>query len=339
MHDWYKNHLSDFCTERTQQALHENNILLPPEKRHKENRVIDVPIVKVENIGEHMAVDEKYINGEFYTLLTNGKTGKIALMASTTKTSLLSQAMRKFGEKLFEVKILTRDLAVNYDWFGRENFMNAAQVADKFHVLKHAFEALQDMRIYYRQKLLSQKREAFEQFKLAKKQNPKLTFEYPETKLSNKETFMQLLARSQYLLYKKSDQWSFSQQQRAKLLFTHYPTIKIAYELICDFRAWYAADNIANLEASREIRMIAREEQKTKLLQWFKQVEKVDITELQNFKSMIERNIGAILNYFYTGATNAIAEANNSIIQNFLNTNRGAKNLDFFYFRVSQFLA
>jgi transposase len=74
-------------------------------------------------------------------------------------------------------------------------------------------------------------------------------------------------------------------------------------------------------------------------MEWFKQVEKADITEMQNFKSMIERNMGAILNYFYTGATNAIAEANNSIIQHFLNTNKGAKNLDFFYFRLSQFLA
>jgi transposase len=167
--------------------------------------------------------------------------------------------MSKFGEKKFEVKILTRDMASNYDWFGRENFMNAAQVADKFHVLRHAFEALQDIRIYYRQSLLTQKREAFEIFKRAKKQNPKLIFEYPESKLSNKETRMQLLARSQYLLYKKSDQWSFSQQQRAKLLFKHYPDLKTAYELICDFRAWYAVDNVADQQASREAKLNALE--------------------------------------------------------------------------------
>jgi transposase len=78
---------------------------------------------------------------------------------------------------------------------------------------------------------------------------------------------------------------------------------------------------------------------KTKLIQWINLVEKTDITELVNFKSLVERHMGHILNYFYTGATNAIAESNNSIIQQFLNNNRGAKNLDFFYFRLSQFLS
>ena len=121
--------MSSFTSKRVQQSLHENDIPLPPQQTGKDKIKIDVPILKPENIGEHMSVDEKYINGEFYTLLTNGQTGKIALMASTTKTALLSQSMRKFGDKLFCVKILTRDLASNYDWFSRENFMNAAQVA------------------------------------------------------------------------------------------------------------------------------------------------------------------------------------------------------------------
>ncbi len=191
-----------------------------------------------------MAVDEKYINGEFYTLLTNGTTGKIALMAATTKTSLLNRVMPMFGDKLFNVKILTRDLASNYEWFGRENFMNAAQVADKFHVVKHAFEALQDIRIYYRQKLLTQRREAYETYKINKKANPALKFEFKEAKLSNNETHRQLLARSQYLLYKKRNDFTPSQAQRAALLFNYYPDIEKAYELICQFRAWYSKDNI-----------------------------------------------------------------------------------------------
>jgi transposase len=286
-----------------------------------------------------MAVDEKYINGEFYTLLTNGKTGKIALMACTTKNALLSQVMRKFKDNLFNVKVLTRDLASNYDWFGRENFMNAAQVADKFHVLKHAFESLQDIRIYYRQKLLTQRREAYEAFKVEKKISPKLTFEYTEVKLSNKETHSQLLARSQYLLYKKSGDWSDSQAQRAALLFKHYPDIGIAYDLICQFRAWYSAENIVRDDFDIRSKIIALKNVDARLDRWMANVIAADVTEILNFKSLVERNRGCILNYFYTGATNAIAEANNNIIQHFITNNRGAKNLDFFYFRLSQFLS
>jgi transposase len=339
LHDWYKNHLSDFTTDQVQQSLHENDIQLPDDRVSKEINRIEVPILKPENVGVHMAVDEKYINGEFYTLLTNGQTGKIALMASTTKTALLTQSMKKFSDKLFTVRVLTRDLASNYDWFGRENFMNAAQVADKFHVLKHAFDALQDLRIYYRQKLLTQRREAYEAFKLERKENPDLTFKFQETKLSNNESHRQLLARSQYLLYKRRDDWSLSQKQRATLLFKYYPDIETSYELICQFRTWYSNDNIIDMEMEKSGKMDALMAIKAKLVQWMYLVEKTDITELVNFKSLVERNMGAILNYFYTGATNAIAESNNSIIQHFLKTNRGAKNLDFFYFRLSQFLS
>jgi transposase len=331
--------LSDFTSDKVQQSLHENDIPLPLQEVTKEKESIDVPILKPENIGSHMAVDEKYINGEFYTLLTNGKTGKVALMAATTKNGLLSHAMRKFKDTLFTVKILTRDLASNYDWFGRENFMNASQVADKFHVLKHAFEALQDLRIYYRQKLLTQRREAYEDYKIKKKSAPELKFEYTEKKLPNKETHRQLLARSQYLLYKKRNDWSVSQAQRANLLFIHYPDIGIAYDLICQFRAWYSADNIIDQDKDKTSKIIALNTINQNLDQWMIDVNKADISEIQNFKSLVERNRGCIVNYFITAATNAIAEANNNIIQTFLRANRGARNLDFFYFRLSQFLS
>lgn len=339
LHDWYKNHLSDFTTNRVQQSLHEHDIPLPQEDVTKEKSKIDVPILKPENIGEHMAVDEKYINGEFYTLLTNGQTGKIALMASTTKNSLLSQAMRKFEETLFTVKVITRDLASNYDWFGRENFMNAAQVADKFHVLKHAFEALQDLRIYHRQKLLTQRREAYEDYKIRKKSSPELKFEYTETKLSNKETHRQLLARGQYLLYKKRNDWTQSQAQRATLLFKHYPDIEAAYDLVCQFRTWYSADQIIDNEKSMPCKMNALKAINLNLDSWMKKVMDADIPEILNFKSLVERNRGCIVNYFITAKTNAIAEGNNNIIQTFLRANRGSRNLDFFYFRLTQFLS
>ena len=319
--------------------MHKNDIPLPLKDVTKGKNSIDVPILKPENIGEHMAVDEKYINGEFYTLLTNGQTGKIALMAATTKNTLLSQAMRKFEDKLFNVKVLTRDLASNYDWFGRENFMNAAQVADKFHVLKHAFEALQDLRIYYRQKLLTQHREAYEDYKIKKKLSPELKFEYKEIKLSNKETHRQLLARSQYLLYKKSNDWSVSQAQRAKLLFRYYPDIEIVYDLVCRFRAWYSADQIIDSDLDKYSKSAALKIINQNLDQWMNQVAKTDIAEIMNFKSLVERNRGCIVNYFVTAATNAIAEANNNIIQTFTRANRGSRNLDFFYFRIKQFLS
>lgn len=285
-------------------------------------------------MGTHMAVDEKYINGEFYTLLTNGETGKIALMAATTKASELAQVMPELGDKRFEVKVFTRDLAPNYDWFGREQFMNAAHVADKFHVIKNGFDALQDLRIYYRQKHLTKRREAYDDYKKKKRENPNLKFDYKESKLKNTETHRQLLARSQYLLYKKQDKWSESQKQRAELLFFHYPDLQKGYKRISEFRAWYAKENIGNVPSNNTLTS-----QKIKLESWLKEVENDDIPEISNFKHLVERNSGAILNYFVTGDSNAIAESNNAKIQNLLSQNKGVKNLDFFYFRIINFLS
>jgi transposase len=314
--------------------LHKHDIKLKPSEQTLNQKSLDVPIVMVENMGEHMAVDEKYIRGEFYTLLTNGQTGKIALMAATTKSSELAQVLSVFGEKRFEVRTLTRDLAPNYDWFGREQFMNAAHVADKFHVLKNGFDALQDLRIYYRQKQLSKRREAYEEFKIKKKTNPDLKFEFKEPKLKNAETQRQLLSRSQYLLYKNKSAWSDSQKQRAEILFQLYPDIQKAYMRICEFRAWYAKENIISVNNNNSIESI-----KTELQQWYQKVDNDDISEILNFKHLVERNSGAILNYFTTGRSNAIAESNNAKIQNLLSQNKGTRNLDFFYFRLKNFMA
>ena len=332
IHDWYKNHLSGF--RQAQIQLHEHDIGLKPSEQTGKQVSIDVPIVKPENMGSHMAIDEKHINGEFYTLLTNGATGKIALMAATTKTDQLAKAMPAFADKCFGVKIFTRDLASNYDWFGREHFMNAAHVADKFHVLKNGFDALQDLRIYYRQKQLTKRREAYEAYKINKKADPTLKFKYTEPKLKNSDTHRQLLSRSQYLLYKKQNQWSGSQKQRAGILFDLYPDIEKAYMRICEFRAWYAQENIITHGSKNSMEQI-----KNQLAEWYKRVEIDDIPEMLNFKHMIGHNSGAILNYFTTGASNAIAESNNAKIQNLLYQNKGTKNIDFFYFRLKNFMA
>jgi transposase len=55
-----------------------------------------------------------------------------------------------------------------------------------------------------------------------------------------------------------------------------------------------------------------------------------------NFKSLIERNMLPILNYFRFGATNAIAENINSQIQRFIMINQGTGDREFFYFRLQK---
>ena len=169
---------------------------------------IRVPVYKPENIGDAMGIDEKDIDGITYTILHNRTTGKIALMADTLEVKHLSTLLYSFGNCM-QVRSISRDMALNYDWLCREVFMNAYHVIDKFHVLKNAFENLQDIRIRYRQEQLTLKREQGK--------------DYDERCFSNGDTVLQLLARSRGLLLKTPDDWTAHQKKRAKLLFEHFP--------------------------------------------------------------------------------------------------------------------
>lgn len=317
LYRWYKHTLSDYSSQQAAGSLHRHDIT-------SKGQTVRVPILQPEHIGEEMAIDEKHIDGEFYSVLTNKDTGKIALLAATTRNDDIGRILRPFTAKRFQVKVLTRDLANRYDWVGRTCFPNAMHVADKFHIIRQALDQLQAHRVSFRQSLLTQRRAAYEHHKQQKNKTP---FFFNQPKLENGETHLELLARSRYLLYKFPWQWSESQKTRAQVLFTHYPSLKKAYDLICKFRRWYRKDFIGMAKAL----LVER------LNNWFALVEGADILEINNFKSLVQRHQGVILNYFVKGHTNAIAEANNKKINTFIRNNQGLKDKDFFFFRIKNY--
>ncbi len=130
-------------------------------------------------------------------------------------------------------------------------------------------------------------------------------------------------------MFKFRGDWTRKQEDRANAIFTKYPELESAYNLACEFRNWMKIDNIGNdiFKLKNELKL------------WFKKVEDKGIDELLNFKSMIERDILAVMNYFRFGATNAIAENINSKIQRFIMINQGTRDREFFYFRVDNFFS
>lgn len=317
LYRWYKHILSDFSREKAAGVLHQHDI-------QTKGETIRVPIVKPEHIGQEMAIDEKHIDGEFYTVLSNKQTGKVALLAQTVRNEEIGRILRPYMQQRFAVKVLTRDLANQYDWVGRTCFPKAMQVADKFHIIRQALDQLQAHRVSFRQQLLTQRRQAWQQHKQQKKPGP---FIFKEVKLDHGETHLELLARSRYLLYKFPSDWSASQKVRARVLFAHYPSIKQAYDLICRFRRWYRKHFVGT---SKDLLI-------EKLNTWYARVEQADILEINNFKSLVERHQGVILNYFKKGHTNAIAEANNKKLNTFIRNNQGLKDKDFFFFRIKNY--
>jgi len=312
---WYQQVLSGFAQAVESGEIGKHNLRI---KQQGEVKEIAVPILEEKNLGDQMAVDEKTISGVCYTILSNRNTSKIALMAATLKTSDLMQIIREFDlEKRMQVKSLSRDMATNYDWLGRQAFMNAYHVIDKFHVVKNILEQLQAIRIRYRQQELAKRRGA--------NQNKQC---YTETNLPNGDTILQLLARSRGLLFLQPHQWSDGQKERAQILFEHYPEIKTAYRLVLRIRQWF------NPPKGRTTYQVTRDKKREQLIALIKELIKEGIDEIKNIAFLIKKNIGQIINYFIAKETNAKAEALNQNLQRFINVNYGARNSDFFLYRV-----
>lgn len=315
LHRWYKEVLSGFVEAERSGELDKHNITV---REKGDVYEIKVPIFEEGNLGENMAIDEKNLSGNLYTVLSNRDTGKIAMMASTIKTAYLVKIAKGFDiNKRMKVKSLSRDMANHYEWFGKQVFMNAYHIADKFHVIKSILQQLQSSRIYYRQLELTKRRLA--------KENKET---YQETIFENGDTSLQLLARSKGLLFLFPGQWTEQQKARAIVLFDKFPQIKNIYYKVIKIRKWYKAPNSKTTYEKTRIK------KKVEINKIIEELNKSGINELLNIANTLSNNLQYILHYFIAKETNAKAEALNQNLQRFIITNYGARNIKFFMFRI-----
>lgn len=320
LHRWYQDILSGFKEAKESKEIYKNDLEVIEGGKYK---TIKVPILKPENMGERLAVDEKTINGNCYTILSNRDNGKIITMADTLKTQHLYTILRRVPiEERLKVKSLSRDMAQNYDWLGRQAFTNAYHVIDKFHLIKNAIEFLQDVRIRHRQALLTQKR-------INKEQKIK---EAPVI-YSNGDSDLQLIAKSKRLLCQMPNNWSEQQKLRATILFKQYPEIHTAYKAVVELRKWYKP-TLGKITYKKTL--IKKQNQLKEIINNFKNTK---ISELKNLANMLSAHLPAIISYFKAKETNAKAEALNSQIQRFIMANYGLRNTDFFLYRVKGYFS
>lgn len=265
-----------------------------------------------------MSIDEKMIDEEFYTVMTNRQTGKIAMLAETLQVAELGKLIDKIGEAKEKVKEITLDLSPAYERLC-EQYFNATLTADKFHVIKHITEAVQTLRLRLKQEEIS---------KLPATKKERKEYE-KQTKLINGESRVEMLTRSRYILFKHQKSWTVSQQKRAVLLFETFPTLQTVYELTIQLRNWLSKDNVGQYEWQTE----------KQLIHWYDQAEQVKIPEIENLRRLIGSHEQKIINYFKTGKTNAKAEAMNSKIQRFITANYGVRNKDFFLYRLARYFS
>lgn len=308
---WYRNYLSGYPEAVENKQWGKDNFM-GSDKREK-----SVPVLKPENFGEQMSVDEKMIDEEFYTVMTNRETGKIALLAETLQVKDLNNLIEKIEGAKNVVKTITADLSPTYEKFCEQSFPSAMIVADKFHVVTHIIEAVQTVRLRLKQEEIA---------KLPTTKKERREYE-KQTKLINGESRIELLTRSRYVLFKRTENWTVSQQKRAILLFETFPLIKTTYQLTQQIRRWLDKENVGQYEWKIE----------QQLIHWYDCGEQAKLPEVENLIRIIGSNEEKIMNYFKTGKTNAKAEAINSKIQRFITANYGVRDKDFFLYRLAHY--
>ena len=266
-----------------------------------------VYIAKPEHVGEYMALDDKQIGNQTYSIMTNSITGKIAFLVPTVKAEELKIAIKYLGDSINEIRSISCDMAPSYLNFCENSFKDCTIVIDKFHVIKYVYDAIQKVRMSIKAALL---------------------LSLPKGKRTKKEgetwTIIEQLHRSRYLLNQSVEDWTKEGKEMMEGLFKSFPNLETAYILAQDFKRWYDKKNC------NKQKIILEQE----LFRWLEKVENSELEEFKSAKKMIEKHEDNIINYFQKAKTNAIAERVNGKIKRFISNNYGVHNLDFLMYRL-----
>lgn len=332
---WYKK-LSGYEQQKQKGQLKSKDL-----GSHSKGDHISVPVVQMDNYGQRIGIDEKYINQNYYTILYNLVTSKIIMVVKSTKSNEVYRVIRTYftQEQMFSVEVVTKDCAGNYDWLARQAFPNAAKVADKFHVMGLIYDALQQLRIQFKNEyniamqdkqsaLNVEYKQKLEEAKKSGERIDKKLFVAQESLAENGENYRQILTRSKYLLYKSEADWNSEQNKRAQALFKSFPVLHNIYLLIQKFKTWYSLDNL--FKDSLKLNSYFD--------QWIKDLRIYKYSPVASLISTLKNEKGNILNYFQVGDTNAVAESINRQIQKLIGRMYGIRDLDFFFFRLTNHL-
>src|SRR5574344_712342 len=188
-------------------------------------------------------------------------------------------------------------------------FPKADITIDVFHVIKNQCDCLDEMRMRFKRKAISElakeKREFNKKKKLRKKARASYRKKHPKKRgerrgrprkraneqfkpkgLSTGDTKVELFTRARYILPKSGEKWSDRQKAKANLLFELVPKLKEAYSLVCELRCIF------------KNKKLTRDTAKEKLKVWYKNVSESKIKELIAAKNSLKAKENEVLNYF-----------------------------------------
>lgn len=312
-------------------------------------------VLKPENIGEKIGIDETSFAGELYTILHNkaahGKKGAIIAIVKGTNSQDVTRVLLQIpAAERQKVKLATMDLSDTMRAIVRQAFPQATVVRDCFHVIKRAGEGIEELRLRFKReavKELARQKIEFRKYlhELAKRRKnyrlklcknggrpsrhgkrrgrkPKrLSTKFEPPLLENGETLVEALTRCRTQLVKSRDKWNDNQKIRAKILFKLYPKLEEAYNHINALRTIFRN------------KQLTKETAKPHLEAWYANVTKSALREIKSVKDSIKHYEDEILNYFNHRETNASAESLNSKMKCFRSCLRGIRDIPYFFYR------
>ena len=274
-----------------------------------------------DNIGEKLCIDEKNINSNVYTIVSNPDLNKMVAIIPWIIASKVIMMLKKWicNDKRIQVQQIASDMSNSMKLIAKELFLQAKHVTDRFHVMKNVLEDLQAIRI--RIKTLIKKEELTLQ-DIAKKEGK----EYNPKRYANWETRIEFTTRLRYQLFKRKKDWNYNQIQRWEILCSNseYDDIKYWYDIISSLFIIY--DETGSVKESKDA-----------FYKWFEKVSRYHmITEMQNAWRLVLNNLEWILNYFISRHSNWYAEWLHSRIWRLISNSRWFKNEEYMVYKIVQ---
>lgn len=313
LYHWYRNHLSDYHSDIEQRKWAPK--YLEYVDVHTGEIIEGKPlyVFKPENIGSKMSIDDKVIGHEGFTIMSNGETGKIAMMIESCKSEEVADAVNLFGRELEKVQTVSCDMSAGYLRVCSEELPKAEVVIDKFHVMQYVYGAVLDVRSNLKKELsgnLSKGKTKTEQDK----------------EILHK---LDILKRCRYRLTQSPDKWSEAGKEIMNEVFITHKQLEKVYLLSQDFKKWYSRENCKKTRAKIQ----------SELYKWYIDVKHANIKELNSAVKMIRKHENEIINFFTSGQTNARAERLNGKINRFISNNYGIKDKDFALYRIAKYFS
>ncbi len=194
----------------------------------------DEYILYPDNFGSDMSLDETCLsNGDVYTILTNkgacGGKGALAAMVRGVASDTVSAILRKVPlRQRLKVRTVTTDPSSAMMLTVRNVFPGASLVNDRFHVQQLTSEAVDQLRIRHRWKVLDAENKAIGEHRQKRKEakskeERELVGQGEPGRMENGETMPQIMAHSRHIILKHKSKWNEQQKIRARILFRIFP--------------------------------------------------------------------------------------------------------------------